>query len=98
MQSFGLKGTSVGSFNVSFAVRDRKPAAVANSLRIARREALVTDAVNGVTFFYERAADQQREEDIVSVARTVSQDLHCHVLAVLNHDDDILLYWLFANG
>src|SRR5262249_2983099 len=62
------------------------------------REALVTDAVNGVTFFYERAADQQREEDIVSVARTVSQDLHCHVLAVLNHDDDILLYWLFANG
>ncbi len=88
----------MGSFYVSFAVRDREPAAVANSLRAARREALVTARVKGITFFYDRAADQQREEDVVSVARTVSQDLRAHVLAVLNHDDDVLVYCLFANG
>jgi hypothetical protein len=88
----------VGSFYVNFAARGPAQTAVAESLRRAKREALVSPSLHGVTFFYDRAADRQREQDIVEAAQAVSKDLGCPVWAVLNHDDDVLAYWLFESG
>lgn len=88
----------MGNFYVNFAVRGSTQAEVASWLRKADREAIVSPTRRGATFFFDRDADRQDEEDILAVAGAVSKDLGCTLLAVLNHDDDILRYWLFTAG
>jgi hypothetical protein len=51
-----------------------------------------------MTLFFDKDSDSQREEEIREVGVAVSTALKCPVLAVLNHDDDILCYWLFEAG
>ncbi len=88
----------MGNFYVNFTTRGPDRAAVANSLRSAKRTAFIAPTVDGLTVFYDEESDNQDDAEIKYVGETVSKDLGAAVFAVLNHDDDILAYWLFDRG
>lgn len=88
----------MGNFYVSFALRDVEPPAVAASLQQRNRKAFVTPVTNGFLYVYDEQCDSQDAEDIERLATELSSQLETAVLAVLNHDDDILMYWLCDKG
>jgi hypothetical protein len=88
----------MGNFYVNFTTRGASRAAVAKSLRSAKRNAFVAPTLDDITVFFEQKSDTQKESEIKLLGEQVSQDLNAPVLAVLNHDDDILAYWLFEAG
>ncbi len=88
----------MGNFYVNFSVRTPDQQRVADALRRARRVALVTPSQNGYVVAYDELADSQATEPILLVGGLLSREMQSPVLAVLNHDDDILCYWLFEQG
>ena len=88
----------MGSFYVNFTVRGADQADVARFLRSADRRAYVSPTLSGMTVFYDEQSDEQDVEAAQSLAERLSKELAVPVLAVLNHDDDILMYWLFDSG
>jgi hypothetical protein len=62
------------------------------------RKALVTPAQNGCVLVFDEQSDEQDVKQISELASKLSQKLACPVLAVLNHDDDILWYRLYEGG
>jgi len=82
----------VGAFYVNLVVGTADQSAVAAAL--AGRSALVTPAIGGFVIVADEAADTQDQDVIRSLARGLSSRLDCPVLAVMNHDDDILWYCL----
>jgi hypothetical protein len=97
-QSVNWRGTYyfMGSFYVNYTVRHSKPQTVAKALK--GRTALVTPAQNGCVVVYDEESDQQDWSVITDLGSQLSGELKCPVLAVLNHDDDLLRYGLFVNG
>ncbi len=88
----------MGNFYVNFTVRSDDPLRIASTLKQARRKAFVTPPVNGQVVVYEEESDNQDTRAIEEVGRLLSGELKAAVLAVLNHDDDVLCYWLFEDG
>lgn len=48
--------------------------------------------------FYDEESDSQDDDVIKDLGARASEELGAPVLAVLNHDDDVLAYWLFEAG
>ncbi|MDG3004331.1 hypothetical protein [Paludisphaera mucosa] len=88
----------MGNFYVNFSVKGADPRKVADALGRAGRRAIVTPVQSGFVVAYEKEADTQATRPIVEVGAMLSRELDRTVLAVLNHDDDVLFYWLFAEG
>ncbi len=86
----------MGNFYVNFAVKNAEPQKVANSLK--GRRAIVTPSQAGFVVVYDEQADTQAVDAIQELGALLSKDPGEPVLAVLNHDDDILCYWLFKEG
>jgi len=92
----GKCGSRMGNFYVNFAVKNAEPQKVADSLK--GRRAIVTPSQAGFVVVYDEQADTQAVDAIQEVGALLSKDPGEPVLAVLNHDDDILCYWLFKEG
>lgn len=88
----------MGNFYVNYATRGSDQAAVAKSLRSAKCKAFVGPTLDNVTVFFDEESDSQNDSVIKNLGKQVSRDIVAPVLAVLNHDDDILAYWLFEDG
>ena len=88
----------MGNFYTNFTVRGPAQEQVVSALRARRRRAFVSPPANGMVVVYDAESDEQRTEVIDQLGRDLSATFNCHVLAVLNHDDDILCYWLFQSG
>jgi hypothetical protein len=88
----------VGNFYVNYTTRGPERESVAKCLRSAKRKAFVSPTLNDITVFYDEKADSQDDKVIKDLGARASKDLGAPVLAVLNHDDDILSYWLFEAG
>ena len=88
----------MGNFYTNFTLKTSDAAGVVNSLRAASRSAFVSPATEGYVVVFDEAADQQDTDVIVKTGKLLSEQLRCAVLAILNHDDDILCYWLFDGG
>src|ERR1051326_9145165 len=86
----------MGNFYVNYTVRGSTQKAVAAAL--AGRNAKVTSAVKGCVVVFDQQSDEQDQDVIAELASRLSKELGCVVLAVLNHDDDILWYQLHAKG
>jgi hypothetical protein len=85
----------MGNFYTNYVLRAPTSEAVAKTLR--ERSAIVVSAKGYVAVFDEES-DNQDIEVISELATQLSGNLKCAVLAVLNHDDDILCYWLYDGG
>ena len=95
-----MEGTdlAMGNFYVNFSIKDAEPRRVADVLERAGRRAIVTPAQRGYVVVYDEEADSQATRPILSVGSLLSGEIDRPVLAVLNHDDDVLCYWLFERG
>jgi hypothetical protein len=88
----------MGNFYVNFTVKRDDPRRIAEALRREGRKAVVTPPVNGYVVVYEEESDSQDTEAIEKVGALLSRGADAPVFAVLNHDDDVLCYWLFQQG
>ena len=88
----------MGNFYVNHTVRAHDLAAVADVLRASRRKAWLAPPVDGQIVVYDEASDTQDTAALSSLAETLSRKLQASCLAVLNHDDDVLMYELHEGG
>jgi hypothetical protein len=88
----------MGNFYVNFSVRTVDQRCVADALGRAARVALVTAPLKDYVVVYDEEADSQATAPILHVGGLLSEAAQAPVLAVLNHDDSILCYWLFEQG
>lgn len=88
----------MGNFYTNFTLKTSDTVGVAATLTKASRSALVSPAAGGYVVVFDEAADQQDTEVVEEVGSLLSGHHRCAVLAILNHDDDVLCYWLFAGG
>lgn len=86
----------MGGFYTNYTLRGPSQKAVASAL--AGRKAMVSPESRGCVVAYDEASDDQDGEVIAALASQLSRSLHCPVLAVLDHDDDILWYQLYEDG
>ncbi len=86
----------MGNFYTNYTLRGPSQQAVIAAL--AGRSAFVTPAQDGCVVVFDEESDEQNTDAITGLASGLSRELSCAVLAVLNHDDDILWYQLFQNG
>jgi hypothetical protein len=86
----------MGSMYVNFTVKGPTADAVVKVL--AGRSAFVCQDEAGTVVVYDEDCDSQDAKAITKLASELSKKLACPLLAVLNHDDDVLQYQLFING
>jgi hypothetical protein len=86
----------MGNFYVNYTLRGPSPEAVAKALK--GRPAIVTPVSEECVVAFDEESDTQDQQVITELAAGLSQQLKCVVLAVMNHDDDILWYQLYVNG
>lgn len=86
----------MGNFYVNYTLRGPDQQAVAAVL--AGRSSIVTPAQEGCVVVFDEESEEQDQEVIAELGSRMSGDLRCPLLAVLNHDDDILKCQLFLNG
>ncbi len=87
----------MGNFygNITLKCVDKK--AVVGLLNAAMKAAFVSPVVEGCLCVFEAESDGDGEA-LWRLAGSMSRDLECVALAVMNHDDDLLLYQLFDSG
>jgi hypothetical protein len=85
----------VGNVYTNYTLKGPSRPAVARAL--TGRSAFVTPAQGCVVVFDEQS-DEQDTTIIAKLAARLSRELGCPLLAVLNHDDDILWYQLYLKG
>ncbi len=88
----------MGNMYVNFSVKGTGQQQVADTLARAGRRAIVTPSQDGYVVVYDEEADRQVTRQILTVGCLISRELGYPVLAILNHDEDILCYWLFHGG
>jgi len=88
----------VGRFYTNVTVRGPEQAQVAEAVRAARYRAWISPTVDGLTVVCESQSESQNLKTWHNVARKLSLVLSCPALAVLNHDDSVLLYALYDSG
>ncbi len=88
----------MGNFYVNFAVKRPDQKRVVEALKRAKRTALVTPVSGEYVVVYDEESDSQNTDVIMAVGKLLSREAGAPVLAVLNHDDDVLCYWLFEGG
>lgn len=86
----------MGNFYTNYTLRGPSQQAVARAL--SGRAAIVTPQRDGCVVVFDEQSDEQDMEVISELAGNLSAELRCPVLAVLNHDDDILWYQLYMSG
>jgi len=86
----------MGNFYTNYTLRGPSQKAVV--LALAGRRAIVTRSQSGCVVAFDEESDNQDQEMIAEVASRLSSALACPVLAIVNHDDDILWYQLYSSG
>jgi len=88
----------VGHFYTNFLVRETDKRKIAEFLRTQNRRAFVGPLGPGTTIVYDEESEGQYHDVITDLASRLSSHFQCAVVAFLNHDDDILHYWLLESG
>jgi len=88
----------MGGFYVNSTLRGPSQEEVASCLREEKRVAYVSPTFKRFTTVFDAECDTQDEKAIADSSTVLSGRFKCPVLSVLNHDDDILMYWLYSDG
>ena len=94
--TFLLIEPTVGNFYTNVTIKAEFDSVV-SVLRSRRRRAYAASS-HGMVVVVDREADTQDVDVLASLALTLSAALSAPALAVLNHDDDVLLFGLYDNG
>jgi hypothetical protein len=86
----------MGAFYVNYTLRGPTQQSVAAAL--TGRSAIVTRMEKNCVVVVDEESDEQDQELIAEFGKLLSDRFNCPLLAVLNHDDDILWYQLYVNG
>lgn len=84
----------MGNFYTSFTVHSAAHDDVVKAMN--GRTAAVSPAMNGYTVVWDSECESQDDKVLSRVGLHLATSLGASVLAVLNHDDDILMYWLYS--
>lgn len=86
----------MGSFYTSHTLRGPSQDEVLGFLKT--RPAFVSRSENQCVTVLDEACESQDGEVLAELARQLSEHFRCPVIAVLNHDDDILYFELYEDG
>ena len=86
----------MGAFYVNYTVRSADQKAVARAL--AGRSAYVSPPTGGAVVVFEQASEEQDVDVVRELGEQLAKATRAPVLAVLDHDDDMLWYGLFEGG
>jgi hypothetical protein len=86
----------MGAFYGSITLRGALQSQVAEALR--GRRAAVTPTVDGYTVVFDSVCDDQDTDAIQGLSSQLSATLNCLALALIVHDDDVLVYFCQQNG
>lgn len=88
----------MGSFYTNVTVRTSDATRVAEVLRAADREAYISGPHHGCIVVYDSETEEQDIDELKTLGALLSRELRCAALAVLVHDDDVLVYALYDGG
>jgi len=88
----------MGSFYTNIVLNGADRQSTVELLRRLEREAFVAALKDDLTAVYDAEAEGQNPQVLAELAGRLSRELDCVAWAVLNHDDDILWYRLYAGG
>ncbi len=86
----------MGSFYTNHTVRGPSQEKLLEWLH--DRPAYVSKCDGGLSVVLDAECEDQDGEVLATLASEISSEFNCHVLAVLNHDDDVLYFELYENG
>ena len=88
----------MGSFHTQVLVRNADEHRCAEVMRMLRRSSYVIPPHNNVSVVCGKESEDQNIDTLDNVALTLSSKLSTSAAAVLNHDDDWLIFRLFSDG
>lgn len=88
----------MGRFYTNVTLRTSDRDRIVETLTGQSKTAYVSRAESGAVVVFERESESQEPELLYELATTLSAQLQCAALAVINHDDSVLLYALFDSG
>lgn len=88
----------MGSFYTNITLKDVTQKEVVKFLIKQDRSAFVSPASEVFTTVFDEECESQEQHVIRSLAEQLSKNLGKTAFAVMNHDDDALLYWLYEKG
>lgn len=89
----------MGAFFTNYQVRSNSAEEVIRVVAAAAKgRAYVSPPKNGWVTVYDEASDDQDENELRRLAMVISKELSTCVFAFLDHDSDILLYFLYEQG
>lgn len=88
----------MGSFYTNVTVRLTDEQAIRQHLASKGRRAFVSRAEGTALVVFDRDSEDQDYAVLCDLAADLSSKFKCVALAVMNHDDDVLLYTLYQRG
>ncbi|MBN2799900.1 MAG: hypothetical protein JXX28_12210 [Deltaproteobacteria bacterium] len=86
----------MGSFYTNITLRGPTRPEVLRA--VEGRRAYLSPTREKQTVVYDAVCEEQDPAELEALARRLSLELSCTALAVLNHDDDVLMCWLYQDG
>src|SRR5262245_52056622 len=86
----------MGAFYGNITLKGPSQAAVVEALR--GRRAIVTPRIGDYTVAFDSVCDEQDTDGIQALTSRLSRELRCPALAIIVHDDDVLVYFLYQDG
>lgn len=87
---------AMGNFYTNYTVRGAERSAIIEFM--SGRQAIVSPTDQNCVVVFDEESDSQSPSVVEALGKSLSSELGCTVLTIVNHDDSILIYQLIQNG